>query len=337
MPRIDIHQHITDHIVAAIEAGAGKAELPWHRPGVAASMPVNVSSSKPYNGINVLMLWAASEAGRYSSGTWGTYKQWQDKGAQVRKGEKSTAIVFYKELPVSEKSQGSDEDEEEKYFVARSFRVFNADQVDGWKEPALPEKSLVERIEETDAFVAATGADIRHGGARAYFRPGTDFIQMPDEERFTGTATSTPTEGYYSTLLHELTHWTGHESRLARDMSGRFGKESYAMEELVAELGAAFLCAELQISPQPRPDHAAYIASWLKVLKEDKRAIFSAASKASQAGRHLHRLQEKVQDQPTTEADTSAMPEPNPSAQDAEPESWQLRVSKDGRNQIELF
>ncbi|HEV2122091.1 MAG TPA: ArdC family protein [Chloroflexota bacterium] len=150
MSRIDIHQHVTDTIVAAIEAGAGEAELPWNRAGVATSMPMNISSGKPYNGVNVLMLWATAEEKGYNSGTWGTYKQWQEKEAQVRKGEKSTAIVFYKELPA--RDAGDAEEEEEKRFVARSFRVFNADQVDGWKAPDLPKEDLTQRLDAVEAF-----------------------------------------------------------------------------------------------------------------------------------------------------------------------------------------
>jgi antirestriction protein ArdC len=149
-------------------------------------------------------------------------------------------------------------------------------------------------IEQAEAFTAAAGADVRYGGDRAYYRRSDDHVQMPERERFTGSATSTPTETYYATLLHELTHWTGHESRLDRDLSGRFGNEAYAMEELVAELGAAFLCADLSITNTPRPDHAAYIANWLEVLKRDKRAIFTAARKAAQATDYLAGLQPKA-------------------------------------------
>ncbi|HEV2121884.1 MAG TPA: zincin-like metallopeptidase domain-containing protein, partial [Chloroflexota bacterium] len=157
-------------------------------------------------------------------------------------------------------------------------------------------------------------------------------------ERFTGTATSTPTEGYYGVLLHELTHWSGHESRTNRDLSGRFGKEAYAMEELVAELGSAFLCAEKHITPQPRPDHAAYIANWLKVPKDDKRAIFSAASKASQASQYLNRLQEKAQ----ARTDAPALPEQpagdDPAERSApDPALWQQRTARNAGRQLGLF
>jgi antirestriction protein ArdC len=169
--------------------------------------------------------------------------------------------------------------------------VFNLEQVDGWQppRPATPDPKRV--LVEVERFVMATFADIRIGGDRAYYRPGTDHIQMPDRDRFTGTETIDATESYYATLLHELTHWTGHAARLDRDLSGRFGREGYAMEELVAELGAAFLCSDLGITNRPRPDHAAYIAHWLAVLKKDTRAIFTAASKANEARRFLTGLQ----------------------------------------------
>ena len=287
-------------------------------------MPLNVSSGKPYHGVNVLMLWAAAESQGFNAGTWGTYRQWQDIEAQVRKGEKSTSIVFFKELPAR-----PEDEEEEKRFVARSFRVFNADQVDGYQPALPPAEDLTQRLAGVEAFVASTGAKIRHGGGRAFFSPSQDLIQMPDRARFTGTATSTPTEGYYSTLLHELTHWSGHESRLARDLSGRFGKEAYAMEELVAELGAAFLCAEQHITPQPRPDHAAYLANWLQVLKGDKRAIFSAAAKASQASTYLGQLHAQA-------AKVGPPSSPEREHSEASP-AWKRRVAASGDTQLGLF
>ena len=227
----------------------------------------------------------------YGSGFWATYRQWRELEAQVRKGERASLIVFWKELEREVEDEETGERERKKTLFARASWVFNADQVDGWAPPAAPERNLVQALDRAEAFTAATRADIRHGGDRAYYRRSSDHVQIPDRERFTGSATSTPTETYYATLLHELTHWTGHESRLDRDLSGRFGNEAYAMEELVAELGAAFLCADLSITNTPRPDHAAYIGNWLEVLKQDKRAIFTAARKASQAADYLASLQ----------------------------------------------
>ena len=289
MNRSDVYEGITDRVIAAIEAGAGEWQMPWHRSGV--SRPVNAHTKNVYRGVNVVALWAAADAYSYSSGSWATYKQWRELDAQVRKGERASLIVFWKELERDVENEETGERERKKTLFARASWVFNGDQVDGWAPPTAPERNLVEAIDRAEAFTAATGVAIRHGGERAYYRRSTDHVQMPDRERFTGSATSTPTETFYATLLHELTHWTGHESRLDRDLSGRFGNEAYAMEELVAELGAAFLCADLSITNTPRPDHAAYIANWLEVLKRDKRAIFTAARKASQATDYLARLQ----------------------------------------------
>ena len=280
--RFDIHQHITDQIVAAIEAGAGDFRLPWHRSAGNIMRPVNISSKKAYRGVNILTLWATADEKGYASGTWGTYKQWAEAGAQVKKGEKAAYIVFYKEFAV-EGDEGSDEAETR--LMARATPVFAAEQVDGYVIPALPETSgtLVEPIEKAEAFIAATGANIVHGGSRACYVPLTDNIHMPPRDMFFDTATSTAAEAYYSTKLHELTHWTGKETRCNRQMGKRFGDDAYAMEELVAELGAAFLCADLGITDAPRADHAQYLDNWLRVLKADKKAIFTAASKASQA------------------------------------------------------
>jgi antirestriction protein ArdC len=290
--RHDAYEAITDRVIAAIEEGAGQWQMPWHRSGV--SRPLNVHTKKPYRGVNVVALWAAADAYGYSSGFWATYKQWRALDAQVRKGERASLIVFWKELEREVEDKETGERESKKTLFARASWVFNADQVDGWKPPLAPERNPVEALDHAEVFTVATGADMRHGGDRAYYRRSDDHVQMPDRVLFTGSATSTPTETYYATLLHELTHWTGHASRLDRDLSGRFGNEAYAMEELVAELGAAFLCADLSITNTPRPDHAAYIANWLEVLKRDKRAIFTAARKAAQASDYLEHFQQKV-------------------------------------------
>ncbi len=290
--RFDVHQHVTDQIIAAMEKGAGDWQMPWHRSSHALTRPKNIASGNAYRGINILALWVATEANGYSHGIWGTYKQWQEKGAQVRKGERSSVIVFYKEL---ERSREDDPSETETRLFARASRVFNAAQVDGFTLPAgeiEPTEDKTHPINAADAFAAATGARITIGGNAACYRPGPDAIAMPERRLFTGSATSSPTEAWYSTLLHELTHWSGAEHRLARDLSGRFGSDSYAMEELVAELGAAFLCAELGITAAPRPDHAAYLAHWVKVMKADKKAVFTAASAASRAADYLSGLSE---------------------------------------------
>jgi antirestriction protein ArdC len=162
------------------------------------------------------------------------------------------------------------------------YFLFNTAQVDGWKEPNRWPGGLIGRDENVELFIAATGADIRLGDTAAYSR-SADYISIPSAERFVGTKTSSTTESYYATIFHELVHWTGHHTRLARNLSSRFGTSDYAMEELIAELGAAYLCAEYLVLNTPRPDHAAYIGEWLEVLKGDKRAIFIAAAKANEA------------------------------------------------------
>ncbi len=292
--RHDVYREITDHIIAAIEKGAGGFEMPWHRE-VGSTLPTNALTGNSYNGVNVIALWATAELRGYASGLWATYKQWKLLNAQVRKGEKGSVVVFYKQTEREVASEESGEAETKTFLFARASYVFNADQVDGWqslKPPVIPDPAEV--LEHAEAFVAATRADIRHGGDRAYYKGSTDHIQMPLRDRFTGTKTSTATEGYYATLFHELTHWSGHKSRLDRKLFGGFAKEAYAIEELVAELGAAFLCSELAITNVPRPDQAAYVENWLKVLREDNRAIFRAASQASKAANFILAFRETV-------------------------------------------
>src|ERR1700722_453943 len=253
--------------------------------------PVNIASKKPYRGVNVLALWATAEEKGYTSGTWGTYRQWSEIGAQEKKGEKASSIVFYKELEYAPDSEAGDTETTTRLF-ARATPVFAAEQVDGYQSPAIDAPAtIITPIEQAESFVAATGAAISHGGSRAFYRPSTDSIQLPPREALTGSATSTPAESYYSTLCHELIHFTSAKHRCNRQLGKRFGDQAYAMEELVAELGAAFLCADLGITDEPRADHAQYLATWLAVLKADKKAIFTAASKASEAAAFLTALQ----------------------------------------------
>ena len=261
----DLYQTVTDQIIEAIETSQAEGyQLPWHRAGSNIFMPTNAKTGNAYQGINILCLWASAEIRRFTSGTWATYKQFIPNTDDVE-----------------------DSEEPEPRWFAKSFRVFNADQVDGYDDEELPKTSLVERIEAADRFVRATGAEIHHGGGRAFYHQLKDTIQMPDEVRFRDSETRSATEGYYSTLFHELTHWTGPENRCNRDLDNRFGDDAYAMEELVAELWAAFLCAELAVSPQPREDHTGYIQHWMKVMKADKKAIFTTAARANEAADFL--------------------------------------------------
>jgi antirestriction protein ArdC len=271
--------------------------MPWHRGAKSAGAfgrPHNPVSKHVYQGSNVLQLWCAQDAFGYATPAWATYKQWQSVDAQVRKGEKGTPIIFMRRM--ERETVGDDgETETESYLIARASYVFNAAQVDGYAAPAEPSKpSLSECIERADAFVAGTDAIVRHGGERAFYSPSSDHIQMPERGTFRDTSTRTASEGYYGVLLHELTHWTGHEKRCAREFGKRFGDNAYAVEELVAELGASFLSADLGVTNEPRPDHARYVASWLEVLKGDSRAIFHASAKAESAVAFLHGLHDQT-------------------------------------------
>lgn len=301
-PHRDLHQTLTDKIIAAIEAGAGDWQMPWHRPGTAFSIPRNALTDARYQGCNILSLWIDADAKKFDNPVWATFKQWQELGAQVRKGEKGSLIVKYgKWTPKDAKAtpkpdSGLDDNSAERMF-ARAAWVFNANQVDGYALPdAKPRPDLTVRLAHVDQFLAHTDIEFREGGTRAFYRRPTangdgDYVQMPPRNLFTGTSTSTATEAYESTRLHEAAHASGAPHRLDRKFGERFGDDRYAMEELVAELSACFLCAELQISNAPRADHAQYLAHWLKVLKADNRAIFTAAAHATRATHYLTGLQ----------------------------------------------
>jgi len=269
---------VTDAISNAIENGVGTWRMPWHTSGRFAFSPINVTSKKPYRGINTLCLWAAAQAKGYERGEWATYQQWQDKGAQVRKGEKATTVVFWKFAnETSDTEDGEESLRPGRLLFVRGYSVFNAAQVDGYTPKAETESTLNDRIAHADAFFGSVGAIVRHGGNQAFYTPATDQIQIPPFQAFKDSAS------YYATLAHEHIHWTAPTSRCDRQLGKRFGDNAYAAEELIAELGAAFTCAHLGLSTEPREDHAQYINSWLRVLKADSRAIFTAASKAQQA------------------------------------------------------
>jgi antirestriction protein ArdC len=324
-PRLDVHDAITRKIVAAIEAGAGTFEMPWHRPGIDFSIPKNAFTGNEYRGTNILSLWLDADERKYQHQIFATFIQWKqlietwqhdnptadDSYHGVRKGEKGSLIVKYGDfVPKNERleaeAKGEDFDEEaHKRLYAKAAWVFNIDQVDlpdGLRAQLLPtavqRPDLTERLAHADFFFANTGVPVHEGGQRAFYRHPSadgsgDFIQMPPRHLFTGTKTSTPTEAYYGTLSHEGLHASGAKHRLDRAFGEKFGDKAYAFEELVAELGAAFLCAHLAIANTPRPDHAQYIAGWLEVLKGDNKAIFTAASLASKATEYLIGLQPK--------------------------------------------
>jgi antirestriction protein ArdC len=290
--RADIYTRITDRIVADLEKGV----RPWMKPWNAANTEGRITrplrhNGQPYSGMNVLLLWSEGMARGFTSPTWMTFKQALELGAAVRKGETGSTVVFASRFTKSETDGSGNEVDREIPFL-KAYSVFNVDQIDGLPDHhyhrSTPTLDSVERIENADRFFRNTGAVIRHGGSQAYYSPVTDHIQMPPFETFRDAAS------YVATLSHEETHWTANPRRVGRDLS-RYAKDKSerAREELVAELGSCFLCADLGIAPEmePRPDHASYLASWLKVLSDDKRAIFQAAAHAQRAVSFLHGLQ----------------------------------------------
>jgi antirestriction protein ArdC len=271
MDRKALYARVTAEIVHQIEDGAGEWKMPWQAIADAGE-PVNALTRKAYRGGNHL-LFGMVAVSRGWSGEWATYKQWQQLGAQVKRGEKATYGVKWSVI--------KDKKTEEERLVPYTFAVFAAEQVDGWQPSGRPAPDTPERIAAADTFFSQIGADVRHGGSRAAYVPSGDYIILPGLHQFATVA------AYYGTSAHEHAHWSGHSSRLARDLSGHFGSHSYAVEELVAELSAAFTCARLGISAVPRPDHAAYLSSWLEVLKADASALFAIASKAQAATDYL--------------------------------------------------
>ena len=288
--RTDIYDKVTAQIVADLELGVRPWLKPWSAEHTAGRITRPLRhNGQPYSGINVLMLWGSAVAAGFAAPIWMTYRQAMELGAHVRKGEKGSPVVYASSITRTEADENGDETEQEIPFM-KGYTVFNVEQIDGlpahyYGKPE-PRFDGPQRIDHAEGFFAALGADIRHGGNQVYYAAGSDHVQMPPFEAFADS------ESYYSTLAHECTHWTKSAKRLDRDFGRkRWGDEGYAREELVAELGAAFLCADLELTPEVREDHSAYIASWLKVLKGDKRAIFSAAAHAQRAADFLHGLQ----------------------------------------------
>jgi antirestriction protein ArdC len=289
--KADIYQRITDQIVTELEKGVKPWLQPWNAEHASGRItrPLRVTGVA-YRGINVLVLWSAAMKKGYSAPMWMSFKQALDLKASVRKGERGTAVVYADKIVRTETDAATGEDSERSIPFMKGYTVFNVEQIDGLPQhfygQPLPPIHTIERDARAEAFFVATGANVVHGGSRACYVPSTDNIHMPCIDFFRDAVS------YYATRAHETTHWTRHKSRLDRDFGRkRFGDEGYAMEELVAELGSAFLAADLDLTPEVREDHASYIASWIKVLKNDKRAIFTAASHAQRAADFLHGLQ----------------------------------------------
>lgn len=295
--RSDVYARVTDRIIADLEAGTRPWLKPWkfiHADPLARPLRHN---GVPYRGINVLLLWAEAFDRGFRSATWMTYRQAQELGGQVRKGETGSLVVFADRFTKTETDEQGDEIEREIPFM-KGYTVFNVEQIDNL--PTLYRPAVATNAPDTpmvlsasaEAFFADAGAVVQHGGDRAFYAIEPDIIRLPDPSSFNDA------ESYAATKAHEVIHWTRHPLRLNRDFGQKvFGDEGYAKEELVADLGAAFLCVDLGITPEPRPDHAAYLASWLQALRNDKRLIFSAAGHAQRAIDFLHGLQSK---QPTS-------------------------------------
>lgn len=289
----DIYQEITNSIIESLEHVSVEDYKAPFAMLTSQKAPVNPITGHGYRGINTLVLWLQQKKQGYQSNEWGTFKQWKEKGAKIKKGEKSTTIIFYKQVIKKDAVNDVVTEKEETgfYHMVKSYRVFNADQVDGY-EPAtgLEEGILgtVEKLQGVEGFVASSGAIVSENGMEAFYCLLSDEIHMPARTMFFDNG-QTATENYYATLLHELTHWTGADKRLGRELNGyNTHKGSYAFEELVAELGSAFLCAQFGIKQHSRDDHAAYIKSWLQALKNDKKYIFKAASYAQKAVDYLN-------------------------------------------------
>jgi len=284
--RTDVYNRITAEIIAAIEAGAGEFKMPWHHTGTSIARPTNIASGNGYRGVNVLALWVGAEIAGYDSGLWGTYRQWQALEAQVRKGERGTTVVLWKQANAASDDDGAgEEDSPARRIFARAFTVFNVGQVDGYQAAPVALLPESERAAHVEAFISNLGITTVFGSPNAYYQPATDTVHMPDFGHFHEAA------GFYGTWIHEHGHASGAKHRLDRDLSGRFGSASYALEEISAEILSGMILADLGIAHHPRPDHAAYVASWLRVLKDEPRAIFAAASKAQQAADWMHARQ----------------------------------------------
>ena len=280
----DFYAEVSARIVAELQAGAAPWVKPWSAtPG--ANTPCNVVSNRPYSGCNVVLLWMAQAAG-YRAPRFLTFKQALELGGNFRKGERGTKVCFVKQLQV--RDQGSDDSSATRLIpMMREYTVFNVDQCDNLLDSVTTGKPMRVRNPHTrdelaDAFLRSTGADIREGHGEAFYVPSRDFISLPAFAGFKGA------DHFYNTTFHELTHWSGHKARLDRDLKSRFGSRDYAAEELIAELGAAFLCAEFGFDGNVQ--NAAYIANWIELLKTDKRAFFTACSQASKAADYLRGL-----------------------------------------------
>ena len=310
----DVYVWITEKIIAQLEKGVAIWRRPWATIG--GGLPANVVSRQAYRGINTMLLWVTTEEQGYESNLWGTYRQWDMLGGHVKRGECGTKVIFRTANTQTVLSDFAMEEKKAKCLFYREFTVFNLDQCGGTALDRFRSVRLATKLIDfgpTETAIKATRANIRHGGARAYFDRSSDYIQLPIRTAFASTA------DYYLTALHELVHWTGHESRLNRiDKLSRFGDRSYAVEEMVAELGSAFLAAMLGFPVDRTLDSAAaYLACWLKVLKSDNQAIFTVVTAASAAAEHVLSFSRTVE---TEEADSERNDGQHQKALDPQPD-----------------
>jgi antirestriction protein ArdC len=272
----NLHKEITDRIVARLRAGVVPWRQPWSSKGFGV-MPRNALTQRAYSGANVILLWSRAQESGYAAPLWLTFKQALELGGNVRKGEKGETVIYVSKVIRTDEKTG----EKRAIPFLKAYTVFNVAQCDNLPAKVTTPNGLQrvanpnERDELADAFIAATGADYRHGEPRAYYRPVGDYVNMPDFASFKSSS------AYYGTAFHELTHWTGADKRLARTFGKRFGDQAYSAEELVAELGSAFLCAEFGFDNDGAD--AAYIASWIKFFTDHDNAIVAASAAASRA------------------------------------------------------
>ena len=282
----DLYQDFSDQIIKEME----KVGMNWTKPFTTSILNGhhNVISKKPYQGMNCFSIGLSVHKNGFKSNEWATFNQWKNLGAKIKKGSKGTEILYWN---IKEYEDKTNKDEKVKIPFLKYFVVFNADQVEGYETKEIETKEIDDWKAhfKTDTFVENTKADINIAN-KAFYSPNGDFIGMPPKEDFKGDKENTKEQYYYSTLLHELTHWSGHTSRCNRDLKNRFGSKAYAMEELVAEIGSAFLCSHLGVTKAPTPNHGRYLNNWLEVLKEDKKAIFKAFSLSKVSSEYLLEL-----------------------------------------------
>ena len=280
----DIYSEITNKVIELMKTEGMNWTKPWSTNLLETGSPINIVTNNHYQGINVFNLAMDSALAGYNSNIWGTFKQWSDKGYKIKKGAKSSIIVFFKQITKEDKN---DADNIISFPVLKYFAVFNACQIVDFDIPASPiEKPSIDLDAACDIFFTNTKSRLKLGGDKAYYSPSLDYIRLPNVKDFKTT------QGYYNTLFHELGHWTGNANRLDRKFGHSFGNQDYAFEELIAELASTYICAQLGLEKTPCPNHAKYLAGWLTKLKTDKRAFFKAAAQAQKAADYMNSLQD---------------------------------------------